>query len=121
MLDREFPRSIRFCLQQAETSLHQITGAPVGTWRNSVERTFGQFALRELDCLTIEEVTQSGLHEFLDHLQLQIIEASNKIKETFFTPETYPAIVGMTIVLTNDDGIDAPGLQALAKAVSGEG
>lgn len=27
----------------------------------------------------------------------------------------------MTIVLTNDDGIDAPGLQALAKAVSSEG
>jgi len=86
VLDREFPRSIRFCLQQAEVSLHQITGAPAGTWRNSVERTFGRLC-SELDYLTIEEITQSGLHEFLDHLQLQIIEVGNKIKETFFTLE----------------------------------
>jgi len=86
VLDREFPRSIRFCLQQAERSLHQVTGAPAGTWRNSVERTFGRLR-SELDYLTIEEITERGLHEFLDHLQLQIIEVGNKIKETFFTLE----------------------------------
>ena len=27
----------------------------------------------------------------------------------------------MTLILTNDDGIDAPGIQALLRAVNGEG
>ncbi len=33
ILDRDFPRSIRFCFVNAERSLHEITGTPVGTWR----------------------------------------------------------------------------------------
>ncbi|MEM8717584.1 MAG: alpha-E domain-containing protein, partial [Cyanobacteria bacterium P01_G01_bin.4] len=32
VLDRQFPRSIYFCLKQAEYHLHSITNTPVGTW-----------------------------------------------------------------------------------------
>jgi uncharacterized alpha-E superfamily protein len=32
ILDHEFPRSIRFCLQAAERSLHELMGTPIGTW-----------------------------------------------------------------------------------------
>jgi len=86
ILDREFPRSIQFCLLEAEKSLHQITGTPAGTWRSPAERSLGRLR-SELDYLTIEEIIQSGLHEFLDDLQRQINQVGDKIIETFFALE----------------------------------
>ncbi len=86
VLDREFPRSIQFCLMQAEQSLHQITGTPTGTWRNSVERPLGRLR-SELGYVTLEEIVQMGLHEFLDHLQGELNEVGKKIFETFFALE----------------------------------
>lgn len=86
ILDQEFPRSIQFSLLQAERSLHQITGTPTGTWINPVERALGRLR-SELDYLTIEEIIQTGLHEFLDHLQQQMNGVGNEIFETFFALE----------------------------------
>jgi len=83
ILDQEFPRSIQSCLIQAERSLHQITGTPIGTWKNPAERALGKLR-SELDYITIEEIIQTGLHEFLDHLQQQMNGASTDIFETFF-------------------------------------
>ena len=83
ILDREFSRSIQFCLLEAERSLHEITGTPPGTWQNPVERSLGRLR-SELGYLTIEEIMQKGLHEFLNDLQEQINGVGNKIFETFF-------------------------------------
>ncbi|MCL1473838.1 alpha-E domain-containing protein [Argonema antarcticum] len=83
ILDREFPRSIRFCLMQAERSLHQITGSSPGTWSNPAERSLGRLR-SELDYLSIEEIVQMGLHECLNDLQQQIYGVGNNIFETFF-------------------------------------
>jgi uncharacterized alpha-E superfamily protein len=86
ILDREFPRSIQFCLLQAERSLYQITSTVPGTWNNSVERTLGRLR-SELDFITIEEIIQRGLHEFLDDTQIQINSVGDKMFETFFALE----------------------------------
>lgn len=83
VLDREFPRAMRFCLLQAERSLHQITGTPAGTWSNPAERALGRLR-SELDYLVAEEVIQMGLHEFLDSLQKQMNDVGEQIFETFF-------------------------------------
>lgn len=83
ILDREFPRAMRFCLLQAERSLHQITGTPAGTWSNPAERALGRLR-SELDYLVAEEVIQMGLHEFLDSLQQQMNDVGEQIFETFF-------------------------------------
>ncbi|WP_448571599.1 alpha-E domain-containing protein [Trichothermofontia sp.] len=83
ILDREFPRAMRFCLLQAERSLHQITGTPAGTWSNPAERALGRLR-SELDYLVAEEVIQVGLHEFLDSLQEQMNDVGEQIFETFF-------------------------------------
>ncbi|PSB05133.1 alpha-E domain-containing protein [Merismopedia glauca] len=83
ILNREFPRSIQFCLLQAERSLHQITGTPVGTWNQSVERAVGKIR-SELEYLTIEEIVKMGLHEFLDGLQSQINNVGAGIYQAFF-------------------------------------
>lgn len=83
VLDREFPRSIQFCLMQGQRSLHEITGSPLGTWCNSVERALGRLR-SELDYLTVEEIIKTGLHEFLDNLQGRINDTGGQIFETFF-------------------------------------
>lgn len=86
ILDPGFPRAIRFCLLRSERALHQITGTPAGTWRDPVERALGRLR-SELDYLTIDEIIQTGLHEFLDDLQQQLNEVGNKVFKTFFALE----------------------------------
>lgn len=82
ILDRQFPRSIYFCLWEAEKCLHEITQTPTGTWCNSAERSLGRL-LASFGYLTIDEIVQSGLHEFLDRTQDSINEVGNEIYNTF--------------------------------------
>jgi uncharacterized alpha-E superfamily protein len=82
ILDRQFPRSIYFCLWQAEGCLHEITQTPAGTWCNGAERALGKLC-SQLGYLTIEEIIQSGLHEFLDGMQSSIALVGNEIYTTF--------------------------------------
>jgi uncharacterized alpha-E superfamily protein len=84
ILDPEFPRSIRFCLFQVEQSLHQITGTPLGMWRNPVERNVGRVR-SELEYVTISEIVSTGMHEFLDRLQGQINVIDQYIFEEFLS------------------------------------
>lgn len=83
ILEKEFPRSVRFCILQAEKSLHAITDTPQGTWRSPVERSLGRLRA-DLDYITIEEIVEAGLHEFLDNLQSRMNDVGEKIFETFF-------------------------------------
>lgn len=86
ILNREFPRSIQFCLLEAERSLGQITGTPAGMWTDPVERVLGKLRA-QLDYITIDEIVHQGLHEFLDDLQLQVNSVGEKIFEAFFALE----------------------------------
>ncbi len=86
ILNREFPRSIQFCLLEAERSLHCISGTPAGTWRTGSDRALGRLR-SELDYLTMEEITQRGLHEFLDDLQTRLNTIGGKVFSDFFALE----------------------------------
>lgn len=86
ILNPQFPRSIHFCLKEVEHCMHSITGTPVGTWSNSAERSIGKLCA-ELSYLTMEDVIEVGLHEFLDQMQKRINEVGTKIWETFFSIE----------------------------------
>ncbi|MBP0001426.1 MAG: alpha-E domain-containing protein [Cyanobacteria bacterium SID2] len=83
ILNREFPRSITFCLQEAERCLHKITGTSVGTWCNGAERALGKLCSK-LGYTTLEDVFDIGLHEFLDRLQSEMNEVDTQILSTFF-------------------------------------
>ncbi|NJL98858.1 MAG: alpha-E domain-containing protein [Synechococcaceae cyanobacterium SM2_3_2] len=83
ILDKTFPRSIEFCLMQADHSLRQITGTPMGTWRDPVERDLGR-ARSELEYLVIQDLIDMGLHEFLDSIQLKINRIDDAMFQTFF-------------------------------------
>jgi uncharacterized alpha-E superfamily protein len=87
LLDREFPRSIWFCIKSAEQSLYQITGTPAGTWGIPIERHFGKLRA-DLDYTAMDEVIQMGLHEFLDRLQSRLNDLDRQIFDTFLTTAT---------------------------------
>ncbi len=83
ILDRAFPRSIHFCLWQTQQCLHEITQTPPGHWCNGAERALGKLC-SQLSYLTIEDIVQSGLHEFLNQMQSSIYQVGNEIHHTFF-------------------------------------
>lgn len=86
LLDRQFPRSVRYCVSGAETSLHAITGTPTGTFGNRAEQELGRLR-SELDFTSIEDVIQMGLHEFIDQVQAGLNRVGEAIHKTFFTAE----------------------------------
>ncbi|MGK7944393.1 MAG: alpha-E domain-containing protein [Microcystaceae cyanobacterium] len=88
ILNRDFPRSIYFCLLEVQRSLHQITGTPIGTWSNSAERALGRLC-GELGYTTFEDIAKVGLHEFLDEIQQKVNDVGNKMGETFFVLDTF--------------------------------
>lgn len=83
IFNQSFPRSIRFALMQAESSLHAITGTPLSTFSNSAEKKLGQLR-SELEYADIQDVIAKGLHESLDDVQKRLNEIDVLIYETFF-------------------------------------
>ncbi|HEU0073317.1 MAG TPA: alpha-E domain-containing protein [Dehalococcoidia bacterium] len=83
LLDPEFPRSVFFCIEHAEVSVHAITGTPPGSFRNPVERGVGQLR-SELAYAQVHDIITAGLHEFLDNFQGQLNHVGDAISETFF-------------------------------------
>jgi uncharacterized alpha-E superfamily protein len=87
LLDREFPRAIHFCLLTARDSLHAISGTPAGTFRHAPEKLLGQLC-SDLSFTSVDEVVNSGLHEYLDDLQTRMNQVGAGIHETFFALKT---------------------------------
>lgn len=92
LLDREFPRAVRYCLMKAADSLHVISGnnGTNGVYANIAEQRLGRLRT-EFDYTGLEEIFQLGLHEFLDQLQLRINLVGEAIRQTFFSPSPGPA------------------------------
>jgi uncharacterized alpha-E superfamily protein len=82
MFSKDFPRSVRFCIEKADISLHRISGTPRGTFSNDAERETGRL-LADLNFGSTDDAFSSGLHDYLDALQ----ERFNRIGKAIF--ETY--------------------------------
>lgn len=94
ILDRDFPRSMHFCIRCAEESLHAITGTPAGKSRHKSEALM--IPLRaELDSVSVEEIIASGLHDYLDGLQVSMNAVSASLQEDFVT-QSQPQIQTQT-------------------------
>ncbi len=83
IFDREFPRSILFSLNAALSSLSSISGTPPGTFSNKAEQRLGRLCA-ELAYTDIAAVFDTGLHEFTDHLQVDINLVNDAIGAVFF-------------------------------------
>jgi uncharacterized alpha-E superfamily protein len=86
VLDRQFPRSIRYCVRKAERSLHAITGTSLDARDNAADARLGALRL-ELDGMEIERVLARGVHEYLDDLQRALNAADDAVSATFFALE----------------------------------
>jgi len=82
ILNEQFPRSIRYCVERVNRYLHQIGGSADGHYNNEVERLSGVFT-SQLSYTTIDQIFAQGLHEFLDQTQLRLIEISAALTETY--------------------------------------
>jgi len=85
VMDPEFPRAVRFCIKSASDSLHAITRTPSGAFRYRSEQLMGRLRA-ELDFASVEAVIRSGLHEYLDGLQLKMNEIDQFLASDFAVP-----------------------------------
>lgn len=84
LLSREFPRSVLFCLEEAERSLLAISGTPSGTYRLESEKLLSRLR-SELAYASVTEILNAGLHEFLDGLQTRLNAVGSALDGSFFT------------------------------------
>ncbi|WP_291784714.1 alpha-E domain-containing protein [Cecembia sp.] len=83
LLNKYFPRSVFYCLREAESCLHKISGNGGQGYRNSAEKAIGELR-SNLEFTDVSEIIETGLHEYIDSLQLKINQVSNKIHSNFF-------------------------------------
>ena len=84
IMDRDFPRSIRFCIHSADESLHAITGSPRGSYFYPSEQVMGLLRA-ELDFTPVDNILNGGLHEYLDSLQEKMNTVDKGISNDFVT------------------------------------
>lgn len=83
VLNREFPRSIRYCVSNAMWSLRNITQTADDTFRVPPEQRLGRLK-SDLTYCDVSSILQEGMHEFIDRLQRQLNQIDSSIAETFF-------------------------------------
>jgi uncharacterized alpha-E superfamily protein len=88
LLDRMFPRSVVFCLEEARGALRRISGAPAERPANAAERVLGRLCA-ELTYLDIREALVD-LHSYLDNLEIRINDVGEAIAQSYFVPTSMP-------------------------------
>lgn len=83
LLDAHFPRSVRFCVSQAETSLRKITGNLHGS-ANSPAETLSYNLHARLQSAKIDDIVNFGMHEFIDDFQQNLNEIGAAMHHGFF-------------------------------------
>jgi len=83
VMDREFPRAIRYCIIRANESLHTITGTSMASSESLSERRMDSLAV-ELNTSTVDMIIRSGLHEYLDGLQTRMNDVGQGLHQDFF-------------------------------------
>lgn len=85
IFDKNFPRSIRHCINKAQISLARIVNGAAngGGSGNVAEKLLGRLDA-DLEYTDIEEVINEGMHEYLDRLQTRINQIDGAIGTSFF-------------------------------------
>ncbi|WP_372775040.1 alpha-E domain-containing protein [Mangrovibacterium sp.] len=85
ILDKEFPRSITMCLEHTTLSLKAISGQTIG-YSNRAEKEVGQMT-SQLEYTDITDIINTGMHEYLDNIQIKLNNAAQAISDSFFSIE----------------------------------
>lgn len=87
LLDRSFPRAMRFCLMGAQESVSEITGSRPGTYSCRTEKLTGRLR-SEMDYTAVDDIVRQGMHEYIDQFQDRLNEIGNALNKDFFTLDT---------------------------------
>jgi len=82
IFNEDFPRSIRFCVEHLNHALRRISGVSTRRFSNDAEKLCGRL-MAELQFGTIQEIFDTGLHEYLDQLQVQLNLVGDALFKTY--------------------------------------
>ncbi len=83
VLNKIFPRSVFFCLKEAEICLTKISGSSGPGFRNSAEKAMGELR-SNLEYRDVGDIISVGLHEYLNNLQVKLNFISDQVDVNFF-------------------------------------
>jgi len=78
----DFPRSVRYCVDRIDVSLHRVSGTPRGSYSNTAEQICGKL-LAELNFGSPDDVFDAGLHDYLDKMQMLFNQIGDEIFQTY--------------------------------------
>ncbi|HEY2511381.1 MAG TPA: alpha-E domain-containing protein [Polyangiaceae bacterium] len=85
MFEREFPRSILFCLTKAARSLKTICGTGDSAQGTHAERALGRLHA-QFEYAVTRDVLDQGVHEYIDDFQTKLNALGDFIATAFFAP-----------------------------------
>jgi uncharacterized alpha-E superfamily protein len=77
-----FPRSIRYCVREVNSVLHNLSGSAAEIYRNEAEKACGRF-LAELDLGAFSGNIDGEIHDFLDGVQQSLVAIGKGIQEAY--------------------------------------
>jgi uncharacterized alpha-E superfamily protein len=92
LLNEEFPRSVRFCVEELDAALRRISGVPNGRFANAAEQRSGRL-LAELRFTTVEDLlAEHGLHDYLDLIQQRLAGIADAVGDAYVDRTTRESI-----------------------------
>lgn len=82
ILHDSFPRSIRFCVDRLHRALHSLSGCDLEHYSNEAERLAGRLR-SDLSFVTINDIIKEGLHQYLDGIQLRLLEIGGAMYKVY--------------------------------------
>ncbi|MGB7769931.1 MAG: alpha-E domain-containing protein [Verrucomicrobiia bacterium] len=90
VLNDNFPRSVRFCVDELNRAVRRISGVAEGHFCNDAEKLTGRL-LAELQFSTVDEIFDRGLHQYLDEVQIKLNEIGGALFRAYiFQPFENP-------------------------------
>ena len=83
ILQRRFPRSIRFCVEQAVEAMTTLRADAKGAVIDPAERILGRLSA-QLDYAEIDEIIADGLPTYLRKIQANVADATLEIQKSYF-------------------------------------
>lgn len=84
ILDKSFPRSVFYCIRQAELSLYEISGNKITEgYSNPAEKSLSKLR-HEIEFTEVEDIFEKSLHPYLDEFQIKNNNAAKAIFEAYF-------------------------------------
>jgi uncharacterized alpha-E superfamily protein len=90
VMDKEFPRAMRYCIGSANVSLHRITGTPPDQFHYQSEHLLGMLE-SEFAFAQVDDILNRGLHQYLDTTQRKLNDIDNALRGDFLGTVPYQA------------------------------